>query len=98
MITITIHKVTKRLGIAVNGGADTRQVAVRIKEIIPGGSAAKTGQGLRVEQQILQINTTSLKGLKHKEAVAIIKSAFDSPEKTMTIIVVDPEEEEEEDY
>jgi len=36
-----------------------------------------------------------LKDHKHKEAVAIIKSAFDSPEKTMTIVVVDPEEEED---
>ena len=34
MITITITKVTKRLGIAVNGGNDTKQVAVKIKEII----------------------------------------------------------------
>ena len=34
LVTVTITKVTKRLGIAVNGGAETKQVAVKIKEII----------------------------------------------------------------
>ena len=48
-------------------------------------------------QQILQIDSTSLKDLKHKEAVAIIKSAFESPERTMTIVVLDPEEDDD-DY
>jgi len=59
-----------------------------------GGSAARTGQGLRVGQQILQVNNTSLKGLKHRDAVMTIKNAFDAAEKTLNITVLDPEEDE----
>ena len=53
-----------------------------------------TGQGLRVGQQILQVNGTSMKGLKHKEAVLCIKNAFSNAEKTMNIIVLDPDDDD----
>ena len=59
----------------------------------PDGSAAVSGQGLKVGQQILQVNSQSLHGLSHSEAVSVIKSAFEGPinSTTITFIVLDPQ-------
>ena len=61
--------------------------------IQPDGSAAVSGVGLKVGQQILQVNSQSLHGLSHSEAVSVIKSAFEGPLNTTTItfIVLDPQ-------
>lgn len=57
----------------------------------PEGCAAKTAvPGLKVGQQILQVDSTSLHGFRHKETVMTIKSAFEGPmNKTITFIVLD---------
>lgn len=55
------------------------------------GSAGLTGIGLETDQQILAINGKSLKGLKHKEAVLAIKTAFEGPiNKVVEFVVLDP--------
>ena len=91
IVTVEIKKVAKRLGIAVDGGANTKQREVRIREIMPGGSAALTGEGLRVGQQILEVNGRTLKDLTHKEAVLTIKGAFEADDKVMELVVLEPE-------
>lgn len=59
----------------------------------PDGSAALSGVGLKVGQQILQVNSKSLYGLAHSDAVSTIKTAFEGPINTTTItfIVLDPQ-------
>ena len=91
IMTIEIKKVAKRLGIAVDGGANTKQKEVKIREIMPGGSAALTAEGLRVGQQILEVNGRTLKDLTHKEAVLTIKGAFEADDKVMEVIVLEQE-------
>ena len=57
------------------------------------GCAAKTAQSLRVGQQLLQVDDTSLHGLKHRDTVMAIKSAFEGPmNKTITFVVLDHKE------
>lgn len=61
----------------------------------PGGCAALTGTGLQVGQQILQVSGTNLSGLKHKEVVMTIKSAFEGPlNKTLEFVVLEREDDE----
>lgn len=57
----------------------------------PEGCAAQTGMGMSVNQQILEVNGKSLFGLKHREVVMEIKSAFDGPiNKIIEFVVLDP--------
>lgn len=91
IVTIEIKKVATRLGIAVDGGANTKQREVKIREIMPGGSAALTADGLRVGQQILEVNGRSLKDLTHKEAVLTVKGAFEADDKVMEMVVLEAE-------
>jgi hypothetical protein len=93
VLTIPVTKVNKKLGMAIDGGANTKQVAITIRQITPDGSVALSGQGLKVGQQILQVNSRSLHKLSHSEAVSVIKSAFEGPinKTTVTFIVLDPE-------
>jgi hypothetical protein len=94
ILTIPVTKVNKKLGMAIDGGANTKQVAITIRQITPDGSAAVSGMGLKVGQQILQVNSRSLHGLSHSEVVSVIKTAFEGPinKTTITFIVLDPPE------
>ena len=60
----------------------------------PEGCAGRTAvPSLRLGQQLLQVDDTSLYGLRHKETVMTIKGAFEGPmNKTLTFIVLDPQE------
>jgi len=61
----------------------------------PGGCVAQTGTGMKVGQQILQVNDTSLKGLKHRDTVMTIKNAFEGPlNKTIKFVVMDCQPDE----
>ncbi|KAM6986170.1 LOW QUALITY PROTEIN: whirlin [Aplochiton taeniatus] len=76
--TSTLVKVTKSastLGIAIEGGANTRQPLPRIVTIQRGGSAHNCGQ-LKVGQVILEVNGVSLRGREHRDAARIIAEAF----------------------
>lgn len=76
---ITIIKVCSKLGIAIDGGANTRQKAIIVRMITPDACAALTSD-LKVGHQILTVNGETLKNLSHKDAVTVIKTAFcDAP-------------------
>ncbi|XP_004463228.2 whirlin isoform X4 [Dasypus novemcinctus] len=76
--TSTLVRVTKSaatLGIAIEGGANTRQPLPRIVTIQRGGSAHNCGQ-LKVGHVILEVNGLTLRGKEHREAARIIAEAF----------------------
>ncbi|XP_023140998.1 whirlin isoform X1 [Amphiprion ocellaris] len=88
--TATLVRVLKNsntLGIAIEGGANTRQPLPRIVTIQKGGSAHNCGQ-LRVGQVILEVNGISLRGREHKDAARIIAEAFKTKEKDHIDFVV----------
>ncbi|XP_051981827.1 whirlin-like isoform X2 [Xyrauchen texanus] len=72
---VRVPKCASTLGIAVEGGANTRQPLPRIVTIQNGGSAHICGQ-LRVGQVILKVNGVSLKGMEHRDATRVIAEAF----------------------
>ncbi|XP_066569362.1 whirlin isoform X2 [Amia ocellicauda] len=72
---VRVMKSASTLGIAIEGGANTRQPLPRIVTIQRGGSAHNCGQ-LRVGQVILEVNGVSLRGREHREAARTIAEAF----------------------
>ncbi|XP_069022218.1 LOW QUALITY PROTEIN: whirlin [Embiotoca jacksoni] len=91
--TATLVRVVKNantLGIAIEGGANTRQPLPRIVTIQKGGSAHNCGQ-LKVGQVILEVNGISLRGREHKEAARIIAEAFKTKDRDhIDFLVVEP--------
>ncbi|KAK2912112.1 hypothetical protein Q8A67_004245 [Cirrhinus molitorella] len=77
---VRVPKCASTLGIAVEGGANTRQPLPRIATIQKGGSAHVCGQ-LRVGQVILEVNGVSLKGMEHRDATRVIAEAFKTKDK-----------------
>nr|XP_012624270.1 whirlin isoform X2 [Microcebus murinus] len=72
---IRVKKSAATLGIAIEGGANTRQPLPRIVTIQRGGSAHNCGQ-LKVGHVILEVNGLALRGKEHREAARIIAEAF----------------------
>ncbi|XP_034548123.1 whirlin-like [Notolabrus celidotus] len=79
-ILVRVMKNASTLGIAIEGGANTRQPLPRIVTIQKGGSAHNCGQ-IKVGQVILEVNGISLRGREHKDAARIIAEAFKTKEK-----------------
>ncbi|XP_048043273.1 whirlin [Megalobrama amblycephala] len=77
---VRVPKCASTLGIAVEGGANTRQPLPRIATIQKGGSVHISGQ-LRVGQVILEVNGVSLKGMEHRDATQVIAEAFKTKDK-----------------
>ncbi|XP_053195384.1 whirlin [Scomber japonicus] len=77
---VRVAKSASTLGIAIEGGANTRQPLPRIVTIQRGGSAHNCGQ-LKVGQVILEVNGNSLKGREHKDAARLIAEAFKTKER-----------------
>ncbi|KAM4663019.1 whirlin [Discoglossus pictus] len=77
---VRVMKSAPTLGIAIEGGAKTRQPLPRIVTIQRGGSAHNCSK-LRVGQVILEVNGVSLQGKEHREAARIIAEAFKTKEK-----------------
>ncbi|XP_056395804.1 whirlin [Hyla sarda] len=77
---VRVMKTAPTLGIAIEGGAKTRQPLPRIVTIQRGGSAHNCSK-LRVGQVILQVNGISLQDKEHREAARIIAEAFKTKEK-----------------
>uniref|UniRef100_A0A8C8SND9 Whirlin n=1 Tax=Pelusios castaneus TaxID=367368 RepID=A0A8C8SND9_9SAUR len=77
---IRVAKSAPTLGIAIEGGANTRQPLPRIVTIQRGGSAHNCGK-LKVGHVILEVNGTTLRGKEHREAARIIAEAFKEKEK-----------------
>ncbi|XP_062815720.1 whirlin isoform X2 [Anolis carolinensis] len=77
---IRVTKSTPTLGIAIEGGANTRQPLPRIVTIQRGGSAHNCGK-LKVGHVILEVNGVTLRGKEHREAARIIAEAFKTKDK-----------------
>ncbi|XP_061460236.1 whirlin isoform X2 [Rhineura floridana] len=77
---IRVTKSAPTLGIAIEGGANTRQPLPRIVTIQRGGSAHNCGQ-LKVGHVILEVNGVTLQGKEHREAARIIAEAFKTKDK-----------------
>ncbi|XP_048369432.1 whirlin isoform X2 [Sphaerodactylus townsendi] len=77
---IRVTKTAPTLGIAIEGGANTRQPLPRIVTIQRGGSAHNCGK-LKVGHVILEVNGMALRGKEHREAARIIAEAFKTKEK-----------------
>ncbi|XP_069799495.1 whirlin [Dendropsophus ebraccatus] len=77
---VRVMKTAPTLGIAIEGGAKTRQPLPRIVTIQRGGSAHNCSK-LRVGQVILEVNGVSLQDKEHREAARIIAEAFKTKEK-----------------
>uniref|UniRef100_A0A8C7LPW7 Whirlin n=1 Tax=Oncorhynchus kisutch TaxID=8019 RepID=A0A8C7LPW7_ONCKI len=77
---VRVAKSASTLGIAIEGGANTRQPLPRIVTIQRGGSAHNCGQ-LRVGQVILEVNGASLRGREHRDAARLIAEAFKTNER-----------------
>ncbi|KAM3911914.1 whirlin isoform 1-T2 [Leptodactylus fuscus] len=77
---VRVMKSAPTLGIAIEGGAKTRQPLPRIVTIQRGGSAHNCSK-LRVGQVILEVNGISLQDKEHREAARIIAEAFKTKEK-----------------
>ncbi|KAG8554441.1 hypothetical protein GDO81_003797 [Engystomops pustulosus] len=77
---VRVMKTAPTLGIAIEGGAKTRQPLPRIVTIQRGGSAHNCSK-LHVGQVILQVNGVSLQDKEHREAARIIAEAFKTKEK-----------------
>ncbi|KAK7933407.1 hypothetical protein WMY93_004303 [Mugilogobius chulae] len=89
-ILVRVMKNSNTLGIAIEGGANTRQPLPRIVTIQKGGSAHNCGQ-LRVGHVIMEVNGVSLRGREHKEAARIIAEAFKTKEQDyVDFLVLEP--------
>ncbi|XP_068104377.1 whirlin isoform X2 [Hyperolius riggenbachi] len=77
---VRVRKTAPTLGIAIEGGAKTRQPLPRIVTIQRGGSAHNCSK-LQVGQVILEVNGISLQDKEHREAARIIAEAFKTKEK-----------------
>ncbi|XP_038189027.1 whirlin isoform X2 [Arvicola amphibius] len=77
---VRVRKSAATLGIAIEGGANTRQPLPRIVTIQRGGSAHNCGQ-LKVGHVILEVNGLALRGKEHREAARIIAEAFKTKER-----------------
>ncbi|XP_055730132.1 whirlin isoform X2 [Salvelinus fontinalis] len=79
-ILVRVAKSASTLGIAIEGGANTRQPLPRIVTMQRGGSAHNCGQ-LQVGQVILEVNGVSLRGREHRDAARLIAEAFKTKER-----------------
>ncbi|XP_068594471.1 whirlin-like [Brachionichthys hirsutus] len=87
---VRVVKKTNTLGIAIEGGANTRQPLPRIVTIQRGGSAHTCGQ-LKVGQVILEVDGVTLRGREHKDAARIVAEAFKTKERDhIDFLVVEP--------
>uniref|UniRef100_A0A8C3WUU1 Whirlin n=1 Tax=Catagonus wagneri TaxID=51154 RepID=A0A8C3WUU1_9CETA len=77
---VRVKKSAATLGIAIEGGANTRQPLPRIVTIQRGGSAHNCGQ-LKVGHVILEVNGVTLRGKEHREAARVIAEAFKTKER-----------------
>ncbi|XP_078083691.1 whirlin [Mustelus asterias] len=79
-LLVRVPKSAPTLGIAIEGGANTRQPLPRIVTIQRGGSAHNCGK-LKVGHVILEVNGIPLCGKEHKEAARRIAEAFKTKER-----------------
>ncbi|KAF5294051.1 hypothetical protein FQA39_LY13525 [Lamprigera yunnana] len=74
-LRITVRKTKPILGIAIEGGANTKHPLPRIININENGAAYSAG-GLEVGQLILQVDGTRVEGLQHQDVARLIAESF----------------------
>ncbi|BFZ20580.1 hypothetical protein BsWGS_23619 [Bradybaena similaris] len=72
---VYIYRSKPTLGVAIEGGANTRQPLPKVITVQPGGSAFESG-GLKVGHVILEVNGKPVVGLSHMDAARLIAEAF----------------------
>ncbi|XP_037794141.1 whirlin-like [Penaeus monodon] len=72
---VVVKKTRPNLGIAIEGGADTKQKLPRVINIAANGAAFEAG-GLRVGQLILAVDGQKLDGHKHEDAARLIAGCW----------------------
>ncbi|XP_072017578.1 whirlin-like [Amphiura filiformis] len=86
---IAVRKTKPNLGIAVEGGAGTRQPLPKVIKIQYGGSAYHNSN-LKVGHVILKVNEKSLRGLHHQQATRVIAEAFKNKSRdAINFLVID---------
>ncbi|XP_062859603.1 PDZ domain-containing protein 7 isoform X2 [Trichomycterus rosablanca] len=74
--TVKISKTRQSLGISISGGVDSiAQPVVKIQKIFPGGAASATNT-LKAGFELVSVDSVSLQGITHQDAVEIIRQAF----------------------
>nr|XP_022914234.1 whirlin isoform X1 [Onthophagus taurus] len=74
-LRISVRKTKPILGIAIEGGANTKHPLPRIININENGAAYSAG-GLEVGQLILQVDGTRVEGLQHQDVARLIAESF----------------------
>ncbi|XP_076670355.1 whirlin protein dyschronic isoform X7 [Andrena cerasifolii] len=74
-LRITVKKTKSILGIAIEGGANTKHPLPRIINIHDNGAAFEAG-GLEVGQLILEVDGHKVEGLHHQEVARLIAESF----------------------
>ncbi|XP_071446250.1 whirlin [Hetaerina americana] len=74
-LRITVRKTRPMLGIAIEGGANTKHPLPRIINIHEDGAAFEAG-GLEVGQLILEVDGQKVEGLGHQEVARLIAESF----------------------
>ncbi|XP_017773042.1 PREDICTED: whirlin isoform X2 [Nicrophorus vespilloides] len=74
-LRVTVRKTKPILGIAIEGGANTKHPLPRIININENGAAYCAG-GLEVGQLILQVDGNSVEGLQHQDVARLIAESF----------------------
>ncbi|XP_041368302.1 whirlin-like isoform X2 [Gigantopelta aegis] len=72
---VNVYRTKPTLGLAIEGGANTRQPLPRVINVQPGGSAFESG-GLKVGHIILEVNGQTVVGLEHTEVAKVIAESF----------------------
>ncbi|XP_036327553.1 uncharacterized protein LOC118740165 [Rhagoletis pomonella] len=86
---VTVKKTKPILGIAIEGGANTKHPLPRIINIHENGAAYEAG-GLEVGQLILEVDGNKVEGLQHQEVARLIAECFSNREKAdITFLVVE---------
>uniref|UniRef100_A0A1B0G210 PDZ domain-containing protein n=1 Tax=Glossina morsitans morsitans TaxID=37546 RepID=A0A1B0G210_GLOMM len=86
---VTVKKTKPILGIAIEGGANTKHPLPRIINIHENGAAYEAG-GLEVGQLILEVDGNKVEGLHHEEVARLIAECFANREKSeITFLVVE---------
>ncbi|XP_059470561.1 uncharacterized protein LOC132193729 isoform X2 [Neocloeon triangulifer] len=74
-LRITVKKCKPMLGIAIEGGANTKHPLPRIINIHENGAAYEAG-GLEVGQLILEVDGHKVEGMHHQEVARLIAESF----------------------